>query len=103
MTDDPLPRPPEEEYSNHDAVSTVKDYPHLFKIVTPIKVNRFEQLLDTHPNKAFVQSVCTSLRDGFWPWAKIQKEEYPVTWDFSDRPPKTEREADFLRRQRDLF
>jgi hypothetical protein len=102
MTDDSLPRPPAEEYENHDALSTIKSNPHLFRIVTPINVDRFEQLLSSHPNKPFVQSVCTSLREGFWPWAKTQKEEYPVTWDFSDRPPKTEREADFLRSQRDI-
>ena len=43
-----------------------------------------------------------SLREGFWPWADTQKEEYPTTWDFSGRPPKTEREASFLRDQRDI-
>src|SRR6202522_4605168 len=102
MTDDSLPRPPAEEYDNHGAVSTIANYPHLFRIVTPIKVDRFEYLLSSHPNKTFVQSVCTSLREGFWPWAKTQKDEYPITWDFSDRPPKTEREADFLRSQRDV-
>jgi hypothetical protein len=102
MTDDPLPRPLADEYDNLDAVSTIRDHPQLFQIVTPIEVNKFEELLATHPNQAFVQSVCTSLRDGFWPWAKTQKGEYPVTWDFSDRPPKTEREAAFLREQRDI-
>ena len=40
--------------------------------------------------------MCTSLREGFWPWARTQKEEYPVTWDFSNRPPKNEQEAIFL-------
>jgi hypothetical protein len=73
--------------------ANTSDNPHLFKIVTPINVD---------PNKPFVQSVCVSLREGFWPWANTQKEEYPTTWDFSERPPKTEREADFLRNQRDV-
>lgn len=102
LTDDPLPRPPPEEFDNHDAVSTIERNPHLFRITTPIKVNRFEELLSGHPNRPFMESVCTSLRDGFWPWAHTQKESYPITWDFSDRPPKTEREAGFLRDQRDL-
>ena len=35
-------------------------------------------------------------------WANTQKEEYPTTWDFSERPPRTEQEADFLRDQRDV-
>jgi hypothetical protein len=102
LTDDPLPRPPREEYENLDAVSTIRDNPHLFCIVTPINVDRFEELLVTHPNQSFVKSVCTSLREGFWPFAHTQKESYPATWDFSDRPPKTEREAAFLREQRDI-
>jgi hypothetical protein len=102
LTDDPVPRPPPEEFDNVDAVTTVDNNPHLFRIVTPIKVDRFEELLLGHPNRPFVESVCTSLRDGFWPWARTQKDLYPVTWDFSERPPKTEREADFLRDQRDV-
>ena len=102
LTDEPLPRPPFEEFSNREAIKTIHDNRHLFKIVTPINVKRFEELLETHPNQPFVQSVCVSLREGFWPWANTHKEEYPVTWDFSERPPKTEREADFLRDQRDI-
>ena len=102
LTDKPLPRPPAEEFLNSDALNTIRDNPHLFKIITPINIHQFERLLNSHPNKAFVQSVCTSLRDGFWPWANTQKEDYPVTWDFSERPPKTKREADFLREQRDI-
>ena len=101
LTAAPLPRPPPEEFDNVDAMSTINQNPHLFRIVTPIKVDRFQELLATHPNQAFVESVCVSLREGFWPWAHTQKESYPVTWDFSERPPKTEREADFLRAQRD--
>jgi hypothetical protein len=102
MTDDPLPRPPPEEYTNRAAVSTIENSPYLFQIVTPINVDRFEKLLKTHPDKLLVQSVCVSLREGFWPWATTQKEEYPTTWDFSERPPKTECEAGFLREQRDI-
>ena len=83
-------------------METIRDHPHLFKIVTPINVDRFEELLKTHPNAPFVQSVCISFREGFWPWADTQKEEYPVTWDYSERPPKNEQEASFLREQRDV-
>jgi hypothetical protein len=102
LVEAPLPRPPPEEFSNVDALATIRKNPHLFKIVTPINVTQFERLLESHPNKPFVQSACVSLREGFWPWANTQKEDYPTTWDFSERPPKTEREADFLRDQRDV-
>ena len=102
LSDDPLPRPPPEEFENLDAITTIRDNPYLFKIITPINISRFESLLKTHLNKPFVQSMCTSFHEGFWPWAKTQKEDYPVTWDFSQRPPKSEREAEFLRNQRDV-
>jgi hypothetical protein len=83
-------------------MSTVRDNPHLFRIVTPIKVDAFEHLLSSHPNHPFVDSVCRSLHEGFWSFAHTQKESYPVTWDHSNRPPKTDREAEFLREQRDI-
>ena len=102
LTDDPLPRPPPVEFQNSEAITTINQNPHLFQIVTPIKVDQFEHLLETHPNRSFVESVCASLREGFWPWAHTQKEEYPVTWDFSDRSPKDENEAEFLRSQRNI-
>ena len=57
--------------------------------------------MQSHLNKPFVESICTSLREGFWPWDNTQKDDYPTTWDFSERPPKTEHKADFLREQRD--
>ena len=91
ITDDPLPRPPQREFDNLEALATIHDNPHLFQIITPINVTRFEQLPQSHPNKPFMQSICVSLREGFWPWANTQKDKYPTTWDFSERPPKTER------------
>ena len=102
LVDKLLPRPSPEELSNSEATTTIQDNPQLFKKVTPINVLKFEELLVSHPNKPFVESICTSLHEGFWPWANTQKDEYPVTWDFSEHPLKTECEADFLRDQRDV-
>jgi hypothetical protein len=45
LMDDPLPRPPPEEFANLDAVTTIHENPHLFRLVTPINVNRFKELL----------------------------------------------------------
>src|SRR6202522_553086 len=102
LFDAPLPRPSQEEFDNVDALTTIRNNPDLFKIVTPINVDSFQQLLESHPNQPFVKSVCVALREGFWPWAHTNLDTYPVTWDFSHRPPKTEHEADFLRSQRDV-
>src|ERR1700678_978806 len=102
LSDDPLPRPPPIEFEISEAITTINQNPHLCQIVTPIKIDRFERLLETHPNRSFVESVCTSLREGFWPWAHTQRGEYPITWDYSDRSPKDENKAEFLRSQRDI-
>jgi hypothetical protein len=96
----PLPSPPQSELDDPTVRKTIAENPHLFKIVTPINVDRFEQLLQDHPNPAFVSSVCRGLREGFWPWADTHKEGYPVTHDASLPPPKDPREAAFLEDQR---
>jgi hypothetical protein len=102
LSDAPLPRPPPGGFNISDAISTIKQNPHLFRIVTPINTHQFEESLPTpNPNQPFVISICVSLREEFWPWAHTQKESYLITWDFSHRPPKTERKADFLKPQRD--
>jgi hypothetical protein len=45
LTAEPLPSVPLKEYENKAAVSTINSNPQLFRITTPIKVNRFEELL----------------------------------------------------------
>ena len=102
VTDNPLLRPGSEEFLNSKAMDTICDNPHQFKIITPINIPVFKELLDSHPNKPFIQSVCTSLCEGFWPWANTQKEAYLATWDFSEHPLKTKSKAGFLRDQRDI-
>ncbi|KIJ28300.1 hypothetical protein M422DRAFT_270448 [Sphaerobolus stellatus SS14] len=57
----PLPSPPPSELSNQIALETIRKNPHLFKIVTPINVPRFETLLQSHPNRPYVESVCRGL------------------------------------------
>ncbi|KLO20450.1 hypothetical protein SCHPADRAFT_788857, partial [Schizopora paradoxa] len=80
---------------------TLKRHARLFKIVTPINVDRFEELLASHPNRPYVDSVVIALRKGFWPWA-INLPWYPATHDEARRrtgtPRSSERRA-FLRKQ----
>src|SRR5882672_2175385 len=52
-----LPDVPDEELHNAVATSTLASHPQLFKIVTPILMDCFEQLLDWHPNWALVTSI----------------------------------------------
>ena len=40
VTADPVPMVPADEFDNLPAIETIDTHPHLFKITTPIKVNR---------------------------------------------------------------
>ncbi|KAJ3489182.1 hypothetical protein NLI96_g2316 [Meripilus lineatus] len=66
----PLPGPPQTELLNTPASQTINKNPDLFKVSTPINVERFEFLLRGHPNRPLVESVCEGLRSGFWPFAE---------------------------------
>jgi hypothetical protein len=96
---EPVPVPPPDVCENEELLKTVKDHPHLFRIVTPINVDALEHRLKKHPNQPFVKSVLRSLRFGFWPWAETDLEGYPSTWDNSHHPLKTEREMEFVQEQ----
>ena len=61
----PLPTIPKSELANPIVTRTINENPHLFDIVTPIFVERFEDLLESHPNQPFVKSVCCGLQEGF--------------------------------------
>ena len=78
----PLPDVPPSELLNHTTLSTLTSHPHLFKIVTPINVDRLEKLLESHPNQPLITSVCKGLHEGFWPLANFYQSA-PVTWDNS--------------------
>ncbi|KDQ08110.1 hypothetical protein BOTBODRAFT_72320, partial [Botryobasidium botryosum FD-172 SS1] len=83
----PLPAPPESSHYGAGA-ETVKNYPHLFPIVTPINKFAFKNYLSTHPNRPLVDSVLRGLDEGFWPWADPDDPDRPVTYDGSHRPIK---------------
>jgi len=80
----PLPHVPAAELNNTIPNTTIASHPHLFKIITPVKVDRLKQLLTLHPNQALVRSVCCSFREGFWPFTNFT-EDAPDTWDNSAR------------------
>lgn len=70
----PFPDPPPLSIDK-DAAFATKQYSHLFKIVTPIKVDTFEALLVRHPNRPFVDSVLKGLRCGFWPNSSLPSSD----------------------------
>ena len=78
----PLLSVPSSELLNHTAHSTLASHSYLFKIVTPINTDHFEQLLVSHTNKPLVSSICKGLQEGFWPLANFDQAT-PETWDNS--------------------
>jgi hypothetical protein len=97
----PLPPPPANELSNTTALKTIRDNPHLFKIVTPVDVDRLELLLRPHPNPPLVSSVCHGFRVGFWPWAVTEGVERPLLVDNSFWPLSDQSHTKFVHEQRD--
>ena len=102
LTAEPLEGPPQSALDDEPVTKTIRENPHLFKVVTPIRVDVFEAYLTSHPNQDFVRSVCRGLREGFWPWAVTPSPGYPIINDESRPAPTDETKAAFLRTQRDL-
>ena len=75
---------------------SIQARPDLFKIVTPVKVEVFESLLQDHPNRLYVDSVLWCLHNGFWLWVKPGEEADPVQWDNSDQLLKNAQEEKFV-------
>ena len=67
------------ELANRLVCGTIQSRPDLFKIITPVKISRLKQLLASHPNQPFVNSLVRSLQDGFWPWADTSREPLEIT------------------------
>ena len=70
---------------NHSQLNT-----QTFKPVTPIKVNRFKELLRGHPNQDLVHYVITSFRQGFLlkyhgPKVNRQPQNLKSTYQFKDK------------------
>ncbi|KAI0737010.1 hypothetical protein BC629DRAFT_1267384, partial [Irpex lacteus] len=87
----PLPYPPS---GDPQVWATIHNHSQLFRITTPIRVNRLEELLSTHPNRDLVDSVLHGFRHGFWPFAD-EPDNFPLMWD-AGNPPLEEAEEVFV-------
>ncbi|KAK4697601.1 hypothetical protein P7C70_g8184, partial [Phenoliferia sp. Uapishka_3] len=63
----PFPTVPSSVTSDAVINYTLALRPDLFKVTTPLKVDRLERLLQNHPNRPLVDSAMLGLREGFWP------------------------------------
>ncbi|KAG0150499.1 hypothetical protein CROQUDRAFT_679549 [Cronartium quercuum f. sp. fusiforme G11] len=78
----PLQSPP--PISNDKTADyALRTFPHLFKIVCPINIAKFELLLNDHPNQPFVKSVLDRLHNGFWPMSEIPDDEVVINKNHS--------------------
>ena len=87
---------------NPVACQTIAENTSLFRIVSPINIDHFQELLANHPNPLFVDSVCAGLHRGFWPWADTLKEGYPSVFNGARPTPSDDCKAAFIRDQRDI-
>lgn len=99
LTAPPLPSPPPLSDLPAALTDTLSQFPHLFSIVSPININALEHDLKDHPNTAFVASVVSGFRVGFWPWADICIPGYPLTLDESLPPSEDAAHAAFIQNQ----
>jgi hypothetical protein len=53
----PFPQPPLNEIRNYTAWSTIHSNSHVFRVTTPVRVDRFRSLLSMHPNRLLVDSA----------------------------------------------
>ncbi|KAF9543882.1 hypothetical protein CPC08DRAFT_622554, partial [Agrocybe pediades] len=95
----PFPQPSFDDLNDPIMSKTINDNPHLFKIVTPIKVDVLREYLSEHPNQAFVESILHGLSYGFHPWPDYHKPNYPSIVDESRPFPDDPLRAEFLRDQ----
>jgi hypothetical protein len=61
-TDHPLLQPLLNEFLDIAAMTTIHSNPLLFPVRIPTNIDWFEQLLSTHPNLKFTESVCVATR-----------------------------------------
>lgn len=61
LTAEPLKGSPQSALDDEPVSKTIRENPHLFKIVTPTCVDVFKAYLSSHPNQTFVKSVCNGL------------------------------------------
>ncbi|GAA5873954.1 hypothetical protein JCM1840_000241, partial [Sporobolomyces johnsonii] len=67
LTFRPLPRPPPSTLEDPVLSSLLVSRPSLFSSYSPLHADAFAAALADHPNRAFVDSLLVSLREGFWP------------------------------------
>jgi hypothetical protein len=79
--------------------ATLSTFPHLFSVNTPLDIDRFDELLTEHPNRPFVHSVISGLREGFWPWADTHLPGYPSEHIQPPSGKYTEEHLTFFRKQ----
>ncbi|KAF8579527.1 hypothetical protein K439DRAFT_1273448, partial [Ramaria rubella] len=99
-TAEPLPSVPASVRMSIPINQTINSHPHLFCIVTPIDVDKYEALLSPHPNQPLVASVCHGLRKGFWPFTSINPN-HPITND-PNHQELAESATEFICSQRDI-
>ena len=100
----PIPPVAASDYRHREVTKLLETLPHLFKVITPINPDCFEELLTNHPNKDLVTSFFNGLRHGFWPFADTMNPNCPngsITHPHS-LPGLDNESISFLKSQQDV-
>ena len=96
-----LPSPPENKLNNEATCATIHHHPHLFRLITPVNIDRLEYYLSLHPNHALTHSIILGFHEGFWPFAITENSPHPSIVDNSSCVIKDPAHVQFVRKQRD--
>lgn len=97
----PLLSVPRNKASDLHTLCTIALQPDLFKVIMPVNVEKFLKLLETHPNRPFVNLVCQGFCHGFWPYTNTSDPIYLMIWDNSTHPIRDLADTAFLNEQYD--
>ncbi|PPQ75847.1 hypothetical protein CVT26_001223 [Gymnopilus dilepis] len=89
---------PVHELNDRVLSTTIASNPDLVAI-TPVRISTLRNLLETHPNQSFVDSICDGLAHGFWPWANTADSNLPTSLDV-DEDVKEPAHVTFAEQQR---
>jgi len=80
-----LPDAPADDHSLKVITESIQPNPEIFRIETPVNVDRLEELMSDFPNKIHSDSWIKALRVGLWPWSGNFAQDPPEGVIFPNR------------------
>jgi len=91
----PLPDAPSDDHSKEVWKRAIEPSPDVFRINTPIRVNKLKDILKEFPNTDHLASWVKALTEGLWPWSNSFPDDPPEGVIFPN-PPQMDRYRTFI-------